>query len=49
MKIDPVKNEFNTENVKTAENLNTKQDFNKEEDPQNTIKRVSLSQNKKIM
>ena len=32
VKIDPVKNEINTEDVKTEKNVNTKQDINSEED-----------------
>ena len=43
VKIDPVKNEVNTENLKTEENVKTKQYSNKEVDLQNTAKRVSFT------
>ena len=43
VKIDPVKNEVKTENVKTEENVNTKLDSNKEEYVQKTINRVSFA------
>ena len=46
-KIDPVKNEVNTENIKTEGNINTEQDYNKEEYVQKTINRVPLEKQEK--
>ena len=43
VKIDPAKNEVNTENVKNEENVKTKQDYREEEDVQKTIKSVSVA------
>ena len=42
LKIDPVKNQVNTENIKTEENVKTNQDYRGEEDAQKFFKSVTF-------